>query len=344
MTEFDSPWKEALDRFLPLFLRFFFPDAHREIDWERGYEALDKELAQIVREAESGGRLADKLFRVWRTNGDEAWVLIHVEIQAQVEAVADFTERIYAYNYRIYDRFQRPVASMVVLGDDQPNWRPEEFRYALWGTELRLKFRTVKLLDYQNRQEELERHDNPFALVVLAHLQSLTTKDNPEARRAGKVRLVKNLLGSGMSAENIRQMFRVIDWLLELPRELTQSFWQEIQQFEKEKQMPVFTSTEQYLIDKGREVGRDEGRQQGRQEGRKEGKKEGIREGKREAILEMIADGLKRKFGDDGAALAPSVEKTKSLNKLRELQAALWTVQSIEEIRELLGVRTGRKP
>lgn len=32
MSEFDSPWKEALDRFLQLFLQFFFPDAYRDID------------------------------------------------------------------------------------------------------------------------------------------------------------------------------------------------------------------------------------------------------------------------------------------------------------------------
>jgi len=78
LSEFDSPWKEALDRFLPLFLAFFFPEVHAAIDWSRGYESLDKELQQVARAGELGVRLADKLFRVWRRDGLEAWVLIHV--------------------------------------------------------------------------------------------------------------------------------------------------------------------------------------------------------------------------------------------------------------------------
>jgi hypothetical protein len=44
MTDYDSPWKEALERYLPQFLEFFFPEAHGDICWERGYEFLDKEL------------------------------------------------------------------------------------------------------------------------------------------------------------------------------------------------------------------------------------------------------------------------------------------------------------
>src|SRR5262245_21514268 len=104
MSEFDSQWKEALDRFLRLFLEFFFPDIAADIDWARGYEILDKELEQIVREGEVGKRLADKLFKVWRRDGEETWVLIHIEVQAQVDA--DFSQRMFVYHYRIYDRFR----------------------------------------------------------------------------------------------------------------------------------------------------------------------------------------------------------------------------------------------
>jgi hypothetical protein len=72
VSEYDSPWKEALERFLPQFLDFFFSDVFQGVDWSRGYESLDKELQQIVREAELGLRLADKLFKVWRLDGEEA--------------------------------------------------------------------------------------------------------------------------------------------------------------------------------------------------------------------------------------------------------------------------------
>ena len=81
MTDYDSPWKEALDVYFAAFLAFFFPEAHADIDWARGYETLDKELQAVVREAELGRRLVDKLVKVWRQGGAEEWVLVHVEVQ-----------------------------------------------------------------------------------------------------------------------------------------------------------------------------------------------------------------------------------------------------------------------
>jgi chromosome partitioning protein len=91
------------------------------VDWSRGYEMLDKELQQIMREAEVGKRWADVLVKVWRRDGHEVWVLVHVEVQSQEEA--EFPKRMYVYNYRIGDRYDRPVASFAVLGDDRPVMR-----------------------------------------------------------------------------------------------------------------------------------------------------------------------------------------------------------------------------
>src|SRR5438876_6210405 len=88
----DSPWKEALEHFLEQFLAFFFPIVHRAIAWERGYQSLDQELQQIVRDARVGRRLADKLFKVWQRDGREAWLLIHIEVQGRREKL--FPERM----------------------------------------------------------------------------------------------------------------------------------------------------------------------------------------------------------------------------------------------------------
>jgi hypothetical protein len=59
MSDYDSPWKEVLDLYFESFMALFFPDAHDDIDWSRNYEALDKELQQVVREAETGRYVAD---------------------------------------------------------------------------------------------------------------------------------------------------------------------------------------------------------------------------------------------------------------------------------------------
>ncbi|MBD2126893.1 hypothetical protein NDI39_23120 [Microcoleus sp. ZQ-A2] len=76
--DYDSPWKEAIEQYFEPFLAFFFPAAHAVIDWTRPPESLDKELQQIVREAEVGRRLADKLFKVWRLGGEDAWVSVYL--------------------------------------------------------------------------------------------------------------------------------------------------------------------------------------------------------------------------------------------------------------------------
>src|SRR5207244_13468325 len=83
--DFDSPWKDALQRYLQQFLAFFFPAIAADIDWSRGYEALDKEFQQIIRRAKVGKALADKLFKVWLRAGTEHWLLIHIEIQGARE-------------------------------------------------------------------------------------------------------------------------------------------------------------------------------------------------------------------------------------------------------------------
>ncbi|WP_254507723.1 hypothetical protein [Anatilimnocola floriformis] len=131
MVDFDSPWKEALDGYLQSFIALFFPVMHDEIDWSRGYETLDKELQQITPDAEDGRRYVDKLVQVWRLSGEPEWVLIHVEVQGQEEAA--FAQRMFVYNCRLVERYNKPVVSLAVLADENPNWAPAVFRRELWG-------------------------------------------------------------------------------------------------------------------------------------------------------------------------------------------------------------------
>ena len=112
VADHDSPWKEALENYFPDFLALLFPDVDAGIDWGQGHAFLDKELQQVVREADSGRSYADKLVRVYSQEGDETWVLVHVEVQGDPEP--DFAERMYRYNYRLFDRYNQDVVSLAV--------------------------------------------------------------------------------------------------------------------------------------------------------------------------------------------------------------------------------------
>ena len=152
-------------------MQLFFPNVAREIEWEKGYEFLDKELQKVVREATSQERSVDKLVKVWRKpareesedsaskkkgqkskkKSKEAWVFIHIDVQSQYET--NFGQRLYIYNYRLFDRYFQPIATLVVLGDEKSWWHPKEYSHELWGCRLKLEFPTVKLLEYQQPEK-----------------------------------------------------------------------------------------------------------------------------------------------------------------------------------------------
>ncbi len=249
-SDYDNPWELALENYFEEFIAFFFPQVHRQIDWEKQYEFLDKEFQQVVRDAELGKRLADKLVRVWHCNGEETWVLIHIEIQSQEES--GFAERMYVYNYRIYDRYNRKVASLAVLGDERSNWRPSEFGYELFGCQVQFQFPIVKLLDYGVQWQALEENQNPFAMMVMAHLKTQETRDNGVERKTWKFSLIKRLYERGYQQQDILNLFNFIDWLMKLPKALDDEFWQQLAQYEEEKRMPYITSVERIGIEKGK--------------------------------------------------------------------------------------------
>ncbi len=321
-TNYDSPWKDALETYFEDFIAFFLPQAHQEIDWRRGYEFLDKELTQVVRDAELGRRLVDKLAKVYLlTTGEEAWVLIHIEVQSQEET--NFAERMFVYHYRIFDRYRRKVASLAVLGDERSTWRPNEYGYQLWASQIQFNFPVVKLLDYSQRWSTLEASRNPFATVVMAHLQAQETRDNRVRRKELKLALIRRLYEQGYEREDIVNLFHFIDWVMSLPQELEDEFWLEVVQYEEETRMPYITSVERRGIQKGR--------QQGHQEG--------IREG----LLAGIELGLGLKFGREGLDLLPEILEIENVEQLRAILTGLKTVKTLEELRQFCSLTEGMR-
>ena len=259
---YDSPWKDVLDLYLEDFLAFFFPKVHALVDWTRPVVSLDKELQQIFPDSELKGRAADKLFQVWTVDGNPLEILIHVEVQAQPEA--GFPERMFVYNYRTYDRYHRPVISLALLCDDQAGFHPTHFVACdLGDCRMRLDFPTVKLLDYNERWDELEASHSPFAVVSMAHLKTQATRSNPEARFRWKIQLIRGLYDKGFDKQHVVDLFRFIDWVMRLPESLSRRVQETIHQIEAEKNVQYVTSIERLAIQDGIQIGRQEGRQEG---------------------------------------------------------------------------------
>jgi hypothetical protein len=301
--DYDNPWKEAIEGAFPEFMAFFFPAAAERIDWGRGYEFLDQELRQVVRDADSGKRYVDKLARVFLKNGEEDWVYIHVEVQGSDEAA--FPERMFTYHYRLFDRYRRPIASFAVLADTAPNWRPGAYTHELLGCRVDFVFPSVKLLDLRPGLDELLDNANPFAWVSAAHLLTQDTKGDTDRRYAAKRRLVRLLYQRGWERQRVINLFAVLDWMMRLPKALEQRLWQEIEAIEEEQRMRYVTSVERFYDEKWMNIHKNfyeqEGQkrlQESRQEGRQEGRQVGRQEGRQEGEAGLLRKLLTRRFGE----------------------------------------------
>jgi hypothetical protein len=259
--DYDSPWKEAVEQYFPEFIAFYFPAAHAQIDWTCGYDFLDQELRAVVQDAELGKRFVDKLVRVTRLSGSEDWIYLHLEVQGSRQA--EFAERMFVYNYRLYDRYHRPIASMAVLADEAAGWHPRSFGFEVLGCKHWLEFPTIKLQDYAGREAELQADENPFALVTLAHLLTQATRQDMDARYAAKWKLIQLLYRRGWEKQRIIDLFLVLDWMMRLPEPLKQALWQNIDVLEEKEKMRYVSSIEQFRIEKGIQQGIQQGVQQG---------------------------------------------------------------------------------
>jgi hypothetical protein len=265
IDDYDSPWKVAVEHYFNEFMAFYFPDAYAQIDWLKEYVFLDQELKAVVQDAELSKRFVDKLVRVSLLNGDENWIYIHIEVQGTRQA--EFAKRMFVYNYRIFDRYDKPVASLAVLADEHRQWKPTSYGFKILGCTHLLEFPVAKLTDYFDKVEELLVLDNAFALITAAHILTQQTRKKNQARYEAKLRLIKILYQRHWNKQRIIDLFIVVDWLMKLPEGLDNQIWHEIETIEEGVKMQYITSVERIGIAKGLLEGRVEGRLQGLLEG-----------------------------------------------------------------------------
>ena len=304
-SDYDSPWKEIIEQFFPQFMTFFFPLAYADIDWNQPYEFLDKELPQIRRAAKSGRHTVDKLVKVTLKDGIEAILLVHIEVQNQVDG--KFTERMFIYGYRIYDRYKMRVVSLAILGDQDATWRPQEFGYDLWGYAIQLRFPIVKLLDYAADWAALEQSRNPFAVVIMAHLRAQATQRYPRTRLREKIDLIKALYAKKHTRKEVVELFRFIDWVMVLPEKYELQFEGAMKEIEEAKEMKYVTTIERRATEKG------------------------IEKGSVQAVTEVLVEALTLRFQSIPQELLVEIQKISDLTRLKALHRQAIIAQSLEE-------------
>ena len=208
----DILWKVIMEELFPDLLRFIYPDADEVYNIERGFEFLDKELAELnpQPDEEKDSRFADKLVKVYHRDGVEEWVLVHVEIQGDTQDRDIFAERMYTYFYRIRDRYRGKLVSALAIFTGQDGKRmPGKYSYEYRGTKLTYEYPTVSILDYSD--EELDKSSNPFAQVVVAAKMRLQEGKVPEDELLNnKLLAARKLTEKGFGMEKIRAIFNFL--------------------------------------------------------------------------------------------------------------------------------------
>ena len=295
-NQYDSPWKETLRVFFKEIMEFFVPTLSAEIDWSRQYTCLDKELLQIQRGAKIGDKVADSLIKVFMLDGKESWIIVHTEVQRSRQA--HFAKRMWQYYYRAYDRYEKDIFSLAILLDAQPTWRPTRYERVLGKTRLLFEYELIKLMDFVEEKDSLAQSRHPIARVVAAHLDAMETSQSPEGRLKYKIQGIKALYHLGLGAKQVRLLFLLINYIMDLPPDLDKLFLEEMHHYEGEVNMQYISSIEKLGIEKGMEQGIQKGMEQGIQKGIQKG----IEQGKMHALLSVVRN-LKKK-GMDAKTIA----------------------------------------
>ena len=316
MSDFDGAWKDVLEVFLLSFLGFFFPDILADIDPAQDRESLEQEFHPLAPLGPGGRMLCDKLIRLGlRSRADPMY--LHVEMQSYRDDNLDW--RFLMYNHRAMDRYQSPVVSLLVLGDDSPNWRPEGFHFEYGEYRQTQRVPARKLLDWEGRDDELLHHENPIGLVVLAHLKALRTRQDVAQRQQWRLTVIRRVYELELDHDDRRSLLGIVESMLVLPAELEIETRQILLQ-ERETTMPLVNSFERIA------------RQEALIEGRQEGEQHGLRRG----LLALIRA---RRWTPDAAFVA-LVEQALLAALERALEAA-ETANSLDELRPLLAPING---
>ncbi len=267
----DILWKGIIEDLFDDFLRYFFPDFSKKVNFRKKFEFLDKELDALMPEAEAGKRYADKLVKVFTKGGKVHFILLHVEVQGYKDLT--FAKRMFDYFYRIRDRWKADVTALALYTDEDKNYLPTEYVYEFEGTRNVYSFNTFKLL-YKTAQE-LEIPDNPFSIVMKVAHKALQKQLLTDAEQiVWKTELVRELYQAGYLKPKIRNILNFIRYYVSFEsKQSIKKLEAQIQPITKQRtHMGIEQAIKEAIIESA--------------------KAEAKAEGKKEDVFGMFAEGL----------------------------------------------------
>jgi hypothetical protein len=91
--KYDMLWKGMIEEVMADLLLFVDPEIGKQLDLGRGFEFLDKELLALYPQPEKSShiRIVDKLVKIFMRDGQERFVLLHIEVQGKYDVQFNLT-------------------------------------------------------------------------------------------------------------------------------------------------------------------------------------------------------------------------------------------------------------
>jgi hypothetical protein len=102
----------------------------------------------------------------------------------------------------------------------------------------------------------------------------------------------------GFRSEDVRQLYRMIDWLMELPSAAQRQFRQEVDDYAEGQRMPFVTDFE------------------------------------RRGMARLLRSSLRTKFGEEGLELMPAITELDDAEKYEALNRVILMATTLEKVRQ----------
>lgn len=244
----DLAWKKIIDALFPQFVSFFIPDLYELIDFSIKPKSLDNEFGILFPESKSENRRVDKLFEVHLKDEKSKSILLNIEIQSYEDN--SFDKRMFQHYSRIFDKFDREIEAIVIYTYEENRHKYKQYESKFLKTRLLYEYRVYDLAE-QNL-DKLKESKNPFSFVVQTLINGFNHKDTDTNNFNFKKELTNSLFVSGYSKYEIKNVFRFINFVLEIKnKELRSKFYSEVMEMSLVKEYDLeLTDFEEVAVEK----------------------------------------------------------------------------------------------
>ncbi|WP_044736078.1 Rpn family recombination-promoting nuclease/putative transposase [Geobacillus kaustophilus] len=242
----DRLFKELLSTFFEEFVLLLFPRVYEHVDFHH----LSFLSEEVLTDVTAGEKHRVDLLVETKLKGEDGLIIVHIEHQSYIQPT--FSERMFIYFSRLFQKHRRRILPIAIFSYDATRGEPSSFTVEFpFLTVLDFRFLTIELRKLPWR--EYIRQDNPVAAALLSKMGY-----NEDERIEVKKEFLRMLIRLELDEAKQRLLFGFFETYLRLSEEEEIRLRNEVNTMEEKeaaKVMELIVSYEQRGMVKGMEKG-----------------------------------------------------------------------------------------